>query len=884
MKYAVAVLFASLAACALPKPSPIGSPNPPTRSNAPKDEVAPHAAEPSTPKRVATADSRPSTSVATPSPNRATAPSRTSSGALLEWWESAAPLARFYPAAPLELPNESRVVDSLSIDDAPLQSIAGAPSWVARVRGLISIDVAGVRAFRLHAPSGARLSIDGHALIDSHEAAPNGVFEAESESLEVGEHALDLGYAAWPSNAKCALEWKAPGASDWAPIPSSALFHASDLSRATSPGQKRVLVPLERAHKSDSNAPNAIHPGYSQRTVELEGVQGIAALDVRPDGRLLLADGRFPGTVWLVDPRSSDATPRAFASGLDHPRGVKCVDDRVFVLQRQELTELFDRDRDDAAEEMRTLSTAWPIDLAAKSGGASMALAGGALWIAASSRDPNANGASSVADSIQLFRIALADGATDALADVLRAPLSLFATKSGWLGAIEGANSRWISPAPRSNAICLYDPRSPKSEHAAQPVELSNGPFAGELVLGADASGRLARVALDRVGDDLQGAWFRFGGSELARAELGASRSDGATWLAGVKHDGTSSLVELTSSSNEFFDVVAVRARSNGFELEFNAPLAPSIGWEAAAFELGEFDPNDATSSRGDGVALVARSSSVSDDRRRVFIETAELHAGRLVKLAIAAPLFDERGRRAWTDEVWYSLVHVPTAALGLVRAAPKEEHNTLASDEERGGWRLLFDGVSTKGWHEYMKSGEPVGWKVVDGTLARVADGGSDLVTDEQFSSFELALDWKIAPGANSGILFHVVDGYDYVWRTGPEMQILDNARHHDGQNPLTSAGSNYALHAPEQDDTFPVGMWNHARILVDGAHVEHWLNGVKQCEYELGGSDWRARVAVSKFAAMPDYAKFDTGRIALQDHGDAVWFRDVKIRSIAR
>lgn len=112
--------------------------------------------------------------------------------------------------------------------------------------------------------------------------------------------------------------------------------------------------------------------------------------------------------------------------------------------------------------------------------------------------------------------------------------------------------------------------------------------------------------------------------------------------------------------------------------------------------------------------------------------------------------------------------------------------------------------------------------------------------------------------------------------------MQVLDNAEHVDGRNPKTSAGSNYALHAPPRDVTQPVGLYNQVRIVVDGPHVEHWLNGEKVVEYELWSQEWEKQVAGSKFASMPDYGREKTGRIALQDHGDKVWFRNIKIRRL--
>jgi hypothetical protein len=173
-----------------------------------------------------------------------------------------------------------------------------------------------------------------------------------------------------------------------------------------------------------------------------------------------------------------------------------------------------------------------------------------------------------------------------------------------------------------------------------------------------------------------------------------------------------------------------------------------------------------------------------------------------------------------------------------------------------------------------------PEGWQVVDGALGRVAAGG-DIITTGQWEDFELALDWTVAPGGNSGIFFRVgeEEGHGAVWETGPEMQVLDNARHADGGNPKTSAGANYALHAPVRDASRPAGEWNHVRLRVDGDQVEHWLNGVKLLEYELRSPEWNALVAASKFSTRPDYGMRRGGHIALQDHGDVVAYRNIKL-----
>jgi sugar phosphate isomerase/epimerase len=232
--------------------------------------------------------------------------------------------------------------------------------------------------------------------------------------------------------------------------------------------------------------------------------------------------------------------------------------------------------------------------------------------------------------------------------------------------------------------------------------------------------------------------------------------------------------------------------------------------------------------------------------------------------------------------EVRRSLEYCKQAlAGGTVRdeAAP----NTLTEAERKAGWRLLFDGKTTAGWRPFKKAAMGGGWQVVDGALTRVGEGG-DIITTDQFDDFELALDWMVGEGGNSGVFFNATESVEPIYHAAPEMQILHNGGHRDGKVPETSAGSNYALHPPVKDVTRPVGSWNSARLIVRGNHVEHWLNGVKLLEYELGSADWQARVSKSKFKEWPPYGKQTRGHIGLQDHGDRVAFRNIKIRTNSR
>jgi len=204
---------------------------------------------------------------------------------------------------------------------------------------------------------------------------------------------------------------------------------------------------------------------------------------------------------------------------------------------------------------------------------------------------------------------------------------------------------------------------------------------------------------------------------------------------------------------------------------------------------------------------------------------------------------------------------------------------NTLTPAERAAGWQLLFDGKTTTGWRGWEKSGMPAGWQVVDGALTRVSEGG-DIITTATFKDFELSIEWKIAPGGNSGVFYRASEQDSAIYWTAPEMQILDDAGHPDGESRLTAAGADYALYEAPAGIVKPAGEWNQSRIIAQGRHVEHWLNGVRLLQYELMSPDWEMRVAGSKFAPHPYYGRNTEGFIGLQDHGDWVAYRNIKIR----
>ena len=218
-----------------------------------------------------------------------------------------------------------------------------------------------------------------------------------------------------------------------------------------------------------------------------------------------------------------------------------------------------------------------------------------------------------------------------------------------------------------------------------------------------------------------------------------------------------------------------------------------------------------------------------------------------------------------------------------------KQKDNTLTAAEKKAGWKLLFDGKSLNGWRMYQNKPADC-WGVKNGEIyckgseVDKSDLRADIITMDQYENYELLVDWKIAPGGNSGIIYNVVEDpkYDYVWQTGPEMQVLDNACHPDTRFVTHQAGDLYDLVASSYVTVKPAGEWNKARIIKKDGKVEHWLNGVPVVRYEMYTDEWLEMINRSKFKDMPDFGRAKKGKIALQDHGDKVWYRNIKVRSL--
>ena len=230
--------------------------------------------------------------------------------------------------------------------------------------------------------------------------------------------------------------------------------------------------------------------------------------------------------------------------------------------------------------------------------------------------------------------------------------------------------------------------------------------------------------------------------------------------------------------------------------------------------------------------------------------------------------------------------MRIRSVALLLATAlwAGAAEPNQLTSEEKAAGWKLLFDGTTSKGWHSFQKQTFPDhGWKVEDGWLHGLGKGGGDLLSDGEFEQFELQWEWRIGSGGNSGLKYFVLESRKSA--LGHEYQMLDDQVNPDGKvasGKHVTASFYDVLKPTMPPPTKPIGEINRSRVLVRGTHVEHWLNGVKVLEYECGSPAVKAAVAESKFKNVQGFGEPVKGHLLLQDHGSDVWFRNLKLREV--
>jgi len=845
-------------------------------------------------------------------------------GILLRLYDVGQPLMRLYSPVSGETPSAVRVIRSPDLKGERGDFDPCRDYFLSELIATLNIAESGEYTFRLTCDDGANLLVDDRRLIDL-DGLQSGASSTASIGLMRGAHSVRVVHFDNTGDALIKLEWRKPDQEDpeaFEVIPAPVFSIPQDASRAAVPGRKRVEWKLQRGRPGDLRPLEGIHPAYDVFQAKGPGFNPrISGIDFLPDGRLVICswdeDGDAGTLVCATDDwRESRIKP--FAYGLHRPGGVCVVDGIAYCAQKQELTKLHDPSgRNHLVDEYWTVSADWPVTANDSELTFGPVYKDGAFYIAlAQALSPDGHSLPTQAPQRGTVAKISPEGKTEFIAGGLRWPNGLAWGPAGELFATD-TRGEWVPTGKlvhikpqrffgaRSKTPGPFDdqpvtppvawlPHGEISIAPSQPTLVPNGPFKDHMLIGDVVYGGLSRVFLENVAGEYQGCVFQFAQGFEAGVHRLAWSADGQLFVAGIGMDGwrhagrkNSSLQKLRFNGRSAFEMFAVRARTNGMQIEFTEAPAPETAADPRFYEVKQWRYEPTAEFAGpklDEEDLDIKSLTLSDDRKSVFVELPGMKAGRVVYIRLLGAFRSDKGAEPWTTEAWYTLNNIPKDTPGTVaQQAILASPNVLTDAEQKAGWKLLFDGKTTQGWRGFKKQDIPDGWKVEDGCLTRVGQGG-DIITADQFDHFELSLEWRIAKGGNSGIFYRVGEGegLDAVWSTGPEMQVLDNDFHADGQNPLTSAGANYALHPAPRDLTLPVGRFNQARIVVQGNKVEHWLNGVQVCAYELNSDDWTKLIRESKFKSLPRYGREAKGHIALQDHGDKVWYRNIKIRPL--
>ncbi len=821
-----------------------------------------------------------------------------------------------------QTPNVSHVLPVLDLRTERGDFGTAEDEFLTHVDGWIEIEQPGIYGFRLVSDDGSRLFLDDKLVVD-HDGL-HGSTEMDAQvTLTKGRHKLFVEHFENGGGEQLTLSWRPPGSTAWSVVPNSALRAPTGEVRVTSPGKKQIQAIAEMGVPGDGQPLTGVHPAFDlaqARTVDFK--PRVGGMNFLPDGRMVVCCWEPDGGVYVLDGVAGDdpkkITVKRIAAGLAEPLGLEVVDGRIFVLQKQELTELIDRDKDGIIDEYRCVAAGWGVTPNFHEFAFGLVHKDGHFY-ATLATAINPGGASTQPqepDRGKVVKIAM-DGTYKLIAQGLRTPNGVglgvdgevFVTdnQGDWLpvskmvhvkeGAFYGGRSVDFEGTEGLEVTppVVWLPQGEIGNSPGEPGLLTKGPYAGQMAHADVTHGGLKRVFVEKIGGLYQGCVFRFTQGLEAGINRWTRGPDDAIYLGGIGSAGnwgqegklTYGLQRLRFNGKSVFEMLAVRVRPGGLTIEFTEPLARASGNDVGDYLVQSwwYEPTEAYGGpKKDVTTLEVRGVVVAKDRRSAWLEVEGLTAGHVIYVRLARTVRNAKGKRPWSSEAWYTLNKLPHDNGDAPMALPPLRPNRLSRAERKAGFELLFDGTSTDAWRGFKKERVPPAWKAEGGALSFTKEGaGGDLITKRTFEDFELRLDWMVATGGNSGICYRLTEAGGAMWITGAEMQILDNDRHGDGVSKLTTAGSNYALYAPAMDVTRPAGRWNQARLIVRGTHVEHWLNGWKIVEFEIGSEDWKARLAKSKFKDTDGYGVQPKGHIGLQDHGDRVWFRNIKIRDLS-
>jgi cytochrome c len=808
-------------------------------------------------------------------------------------------------------------------------------NFAMTVTGYLKIPKTNNYTFRVYSDDGSRLSIDDNVVIN-HDGLHGGDPKDGELSLKEGLHPFKLHYFQGRGGKGVSLQWRSFDDGEFSVIRAPDLLHRKD-EQSQVAGKTLPMANIKRI-PGDAFELQGVHPSYDLTQARpADFAPKVGGMDFLPDGRLVISTWDEVGGVYILENvqtgKPNQIRVKQIATGLAEPLGLKVVDGRIYVLQKQELTELIDKNGDDIIDEYRTLCNQWKVSsnfhefafgLAYKDGFFYGALATAILPGGASAKPQ-------IPDRGKVFKVSKKDGSMEFVAQGLRTPntvgigvdneLFVNDNQGDWLpsckllhikqGAFFGSysvDSAGTAKLPVQQPV-VWLPQDEIGNSASQPTFIKDGLYKGQMIHGEVTNGGLKRVFVEKINGDYQGCAFHFSQGFEAGINRLVWGPDGALYVGGIGstgnwgHNGGKwfGLQRFKYNGKPAFEPLAIRAKTNGFELELTEALREGEGWNADDYEIKRWwykPTKDYGGPKMEETALKPLSINVSADRKKVFFEldAKDMKERHVFYVHLKTPFISQTGNELWITEGFYTMNAVPQNLAGVkTNRPPVTAFNTLTPAEQKAGWKLLFDGKTTSGWRNFNKKTIGASW-TVDATEQALhlkaeqkpdggwqAKDGGDIITDKEYENYELSLEWKISPCGNSGVIYNVIENQklEYVWQSGPEMQVLDNTCHPDAKIEKHRAGDLYDMIACKYVTVNPSGEWNQARLVIRDNQVEHWLNGRKVVSFKIHDPSWKKRIAQSKFKDMPFFGTGRKGHIALQDHGDKVWYRNIKIRT---